>query len=294
MGAKIRIAIGLGLAAALALLASSQAPARTLRIAVATFSHETCTFCPDPTTVADWEFYRPADARRLHRRRGVHRRIQADVRRPRRDRPRRDHFAPRLARRIVGQLAHPGGVREIFRPHRRGPPPPGAVRRRFPRPPRGHGRDGHPQARGGALPPRAGGRREDPDHGHARPPRQRGPGARRSGRRRVHHQALPALRHGPPGRAGRAGHGQDDPGEIQAGHVRPQAQGHHPERLPGDRDVAGHGDHGAGPDLGGGISGDVCLRRLRLRLRRCPRRRGRGHGRRGRQQGLWPTGSPTT
>jgi len=30
-----------------------------LRIAVATFSHETCTFCPDPTTVADWEFYGP-------------------------------------------------------------------------------------------------------------------------------------------------------------------------------------------------------------------------------------------
>lgn len=59
MGVKIRIAIGLGLAAALALLASSQAPARTLRIAVATFSHETCTFCPDPTTVADWEFTGP-------------------------------------------------------------------------------------------------------------------------------------------------------------------------------------------------------------------------------------------
>lgn len=30
-----------------------------VRIAVATFSHETCTFCPDPTTVADWEFYGP-------------------------------------------------------------------------------------------------------------------------------------------------------------------------------------------------------------------------------------------
>ncbi len=29
------------------------------RIAVATFSHETCTFCPDPTTVADWEYYGP-------------------------------------------------------------------------------------------------------------------------------------------------------------------------------------------------------------------------------------------
>ena len=30
-----------------------------IRIAVAAFSHETCTFCPDPTTVADWEYYGP-------------------------------------------------------------------------------------------------------------------------------------------------------------------------------------------------------------------------------------------
>jgi microcystin degradation protein MlrC len=29
------------------------------RIAVATFSHETCTFCPGSTTVEDWEFYGP-------------------------------------------------------------------------------------------------------------------------------------------------------------------------------------------------------------------------------------------
>jgi microcystin degradation protein MlrC len=32
---------------------------KKLRIAVATFSHETCTFCPDPTTVEDWEYYGP-------------------------------------------------------------------------------------------------------------------------------------------------------------------------------------------------------------------------------------------
>ena len=30
-----------------------------LRIGVATFSHETCTFCPRPTGVAEWEFYGP-------------------------------------------------------------------------------------------------------------------------------------------------------------------------------------------------------------------------------------------
>ena len=56
MPKKISIAAGLGFAAALALLASPQAPGRTFRVAVASFSHETCTFCPDPTTVADWEF----------------------------------------------------------------------------------------------------------------------------------------------------------------------------------------------------------------------------------------------
>ena len=32
---------------------------KNIRIAVATFSHETCTFCPDPTTVEDWEYYGP-------------------------------------------------------------------------------------------------------------------------------------------------------------------------------------------------------------------------------------------
>jgi microcystin degradation protein MlrC len=38
-----------------------QEPAKpaALRIAVATFSHETCTFCPEPTGVAEWEFYGP-------------------------------------------------------------------------------------------------------------------------------------------------------------------------------------------------------------------------------------------
>jgi len=30
-----------------------------IRIAVATFSHETCTFCPGETTVEDWEYYGP-------------------------------------------------------------------------------------------------------------------------------------------------------------------------------------------------------------------------------------------
>jgi len=32
---------------------------KAIRIAVARFSHETCTFCPKPTTTEDWEFYGP-------------------------------------------------------------------------------------------------------------------------------------------------------------------------------------------------------------------------------------------
>jgi len=32
---------------------------RKIRIAVASFSHETCTFCPTPTGIAEWEYYGP-------------------------------------------------------------------------------------------------------------------------------------------------------------------------------------------------------------------------------------------
>jgi microcystin degradation protein MlrC len=32
---------------------------KTIRIGVATFSHETCTFCPEPTGIAEWEYYGP-------------------------------------------------------------------------------------------------------------------------------------------------------------------------------------------------------------------------------------------
>jgi microcystin degradation protein MlrC len=41
---------------------SDQPPAsqaKKIRIGVATFSHETCTFCPEPTGIAEWEFYGP-------------------------------------------------------------------------------------------------------------------------------------------------------------------------------------------------------------------------------------------
>jgi microcystin degradation protein MlrC len=34
-------------------------PEKPIKIAVATFSHETCTFCPKPTTIQDWEYYGP-------------------------------------------------------------------------------------------------------------------------------------------------------------------------------------------------------------------------------------------
>jgi len=33
----------------------------TIRIGVATFSHETCTFCPEPTGIPEWEFYGPPE-----------------------------------------------------------------------------------------------------------------------------------------------------------------------------------------------------------------------------------------
>lgn len=47
------------------LLASCSSPPppapqpKGVKIAVATFSHETCTFCPDPTGIAEWEYYGP-------------------------------------------------------------------------------------------------------------------------------------------------------------------------------------------------------------------------------------------
>lgn len=43
---------------------------KSVRIAVATFSHETCTFCPKPTTVEDWEFYGPPTRDILNSNRG--------------------------------------------------------------------------------------------------------------------------------------------------------------------------------------------------------------------------------
>jgi microcystin degradation protein MlrC len=45
----------------LLLQSCARQPSATLpiRIGVATFSHETCTFCPDPTGVAEWEHYGP-------------------------------------------------------------------------------------------------------------------------------------------------------------------------------------------------------------------------------------------
>ena len=47
------------LAGLLAACATQPPPVKTIRIGVATFSHETCTFCPEPTGVAEWEFYGP-------------------------------------------------------------------------------------------------------------------------------------------------------------------------------------------------------------------------------------------
>ncbi len=58
----------IAIAVALSVVTSSATPTPVraaqpakIRIAVATFSHETCTFCPDPTGVAEWEFYGPPE-----------------------------------------------------------------------------------------------------------------------------------------------------------------------------------------------------------------------------------------
>jgi microcystin degradation protein MlrC len=54
------------LVAVLSMGACAQHPAedaatkpKVIRLAVATFSHETCTFCPESTGIAEWEFYGP-------------------------------------------------------------------------------------------------------------------------------------------------------------------------------------------------------------------------------------------
>lgn len=41
------------------LLSCSNTGEKKFRVAVATFMHETCTFCPDSTTIEDWEYYGP-------------------------------------------------------------------------------------------------------------------------------------------------------------------------------------------------------------------------------------------
>ncbi len=49
---------------------STSSEGGNIRIAVARFSHETCTFCPSPTTVEDWEFYGPPTRDILNSNRG--------------------------------------------------------------------------------------------------------------------------------------------------------------------------------------------------------------------------------
>ncbi len=57
------VVFALGSGIVLCAAAQAQTPAAAakspVRIGVATFSHETCTFCPSPTGVAEWEYYGP-------------------------------------------------------------------------------------------------------------------------------------------------------------------------------------------------------------------------------------------
>jgi microcystin degradation protein MlrC len=58
--AIVLLACSILLAACATPAPQTTAPApKKVRLAVATFSHETCTFCPDPTGIAEWEFYGP-------------------------------------------------------------------------------------------------------------------------------------------------------------------------------------------------------------------------------------------
>lgn len=56
---RLALILALTVAAPAAAAPADQTTPRPVRIAVATFSHETCTFCPDPTGIAEWEFYGP-------------------------------------------------------------------------------------------------------------------------------------------------------------------------------------------------------------------------------------------
>lgn len=59
--ALLTVMLVLGLCSIMSGCAQGSAPTAQphIRIAVATFSHETCTFCPQPTGVAEWEYYGP-------------------------------------------------------------------------------------------------------------------------------------------------------------------------------------------------------------------------------------------
>lgn len=53
------VAVLIALALPCVVLAHEAQHVKPVKIGIATFSHETCTFCPRPTGVAEWEFYGP-------------------------------------------------------------------------------------------------------------------------------------------------------------------------------------------------------------------------------------------
>ncbi|MBM4169981.1 MAG: M81 family metallopeptidase [Ignavibacteria bacterium] len=56
---KLFVHFVLALLLALGLISCGEMAPKKIRIAVATFSHETCTFCPSPTGIEEWEYYGP-------------------------------------------------------------------------------------------------------------------------------------------------------------------------------------------------------------------------------------------
>ena len=93
---------------------------------------------------------------------------------------------------------------------------------------------------------------------------ERGRGVPRARRLRLRDQAVPPLRLLYPGRAGRPRPPDHRAGRVRAHHRKPEARGHHRYRAAVDRPVPGDGHHGAGAPVGGARARHLRERLLRL------------------------------
>ena len=255
--AFVTMAVVAAVAAAVIALSACSPPAPApqddgaLRIAVARFQHETCTFCP----------------RRRHRNRGLAAVQRAAVgRRPAEFRRLRRWLrqagagvrgrgagAPDLAgrglRRFVPKLEHQGDLRPLPRCNVGRTGDRASRRRGLPGAARGNGCTGRAPTRSRDRPalPRVG-RPGGPHRGDIRPARQRGRRVPRTRGLRLRDQTLPALRRLHPGRARGTGAPARGAGRIRGNDGHTQARHHHGHRPAVDRPVtprwtswSGHG-----------------------------------------------------